>query len=329
MRGNLHEIVVLLEHGDERGPARAEDFGGEGFFLSGRRGVLVAPRQLRELLVERQELAGFACQRDAEARERLGHRIAVFSCRRHLLIKAREERNDTVNARTRERKDAAELRGLRARRVEALRQAIDVLASLHRVVRDVKKPRARRADGEERRRLGGKQGEAAGKARDAALGGIKSHRDFLAHRAARHASCFHLRRELPQLRLELCDFLLLSQEVRRRVARVRAVGICLLRRLEDIREDFLFLALDVELTVDGLVLHLQPVELSARALELREVDVGFELQLIVLRVEARDGFRHRFSRRVEIELQPGDVESQADVELVDFLSFCHVTSHRR
>ena len=147
MRGNLHEIVVLLEHGDERGPARAEDFGGEGFFLSGRRGVLVALRQLRELLVERQELAGFACQRDAEARERLGHRIAVFSCRRHLLVEAREERNDAVDARARERKDAAELRSLRARRVEPLRQAVDVLASLHRVMRDVKKPRARRADG--------------------------------------------------------------------------------------------------------------------------------------------------------------------------------------
>ena len=102
-----------------------------------------------------------------------------------------------------------------------------------------------------------------------------------------------------------------------------------MRRFEDIREDFLFLALDVELTVDGFVLHLQPVELSARALELREVDVGFELQLVVLRVEPRDGLGYRLSRCVEIELQPGDVESQADVELVDFLSFCHVTSHRR
>ena len=102
-----------------------------------------------------------------------------------------------------------------------------------------------------------------------------------------------------------------------------------MRRLEDIREDFLFLALDVNLTVDGLVLHLQPVELSARALELREIDVGFELQLVVLRVEPGDSLGYRLSRRVEVELQPGDVKSEADVELVDFLSFCHVTSHRR
>ena len=110
---------------------------------------------------------------------------------------------------------------------------------------------------------------------------------------------------------------------------MRAVGICLLRRLEDTREDFLFLTLDVELPVNGLVLHLQPVELSARTLELREVDVGFELQLVVLRVEPGDGLRDCLSRRVEVELQPGDVKSEADVELVDFLSFCHVTSHRR
>ena len=172
MRGNLHEIVVLLEHGDERGSARAEHLGSKGLFLSGRCGVLVALRQLRELLVERQELSGFIRQHDAKTRERLGHRIAVFSCRRHLLIKAREKRNDTVNARTRERKDAAELRGLRARRVKPLRQAVDVLPGLHRVVRDVKKPRARRKDSEERRRLGREQGEAAGKAGDAAFGGI-------------------------------------------------------------------------------------------------------------------------------------------------------------
>ena len=172
MRGNLHEIVVLLEHGDERGSARAEHLGGEGLFLSGRRGVLVALRQLRELLVERQELSTFVRQRDAEARERLGHIVSILPGGRHLLVEAREERNDAVDARARQRKDAAELRGLRTRRVKPLRQAVDVLPGLHRVVRDVKKPRARRADGEKRRRLGRKQGEAAGKAGDAAFGGI-------------------------------------------------------------------------------------------------------------------------------------------------------------
>ena len=137
--------------------------------------------------------------------------------------------------------------------------------------------------------------------------------------------------EPPQFRFRLRDDPLLLQKIRLGTAGRAAVHAArLLCILEDSREDFFFLPLDVELPVDRLVLDLDLVELRACLVELREVDVHAELQLGFLAVQPRHRLRDGFARRVEVELQLGDVEPEAQVKLVNFLSaFRHVTSHRR
>lgn len=147
---------------------------------------------------------------------------------------------------------------------------------------------------------------------------------LLAERAVRFA-------EPPQFRFRLRDDALLPEEIRLGPRCRSAVHTArLLRVLQDGGEDLLFLLLHVQLAVDRFVLDLELVELRPRALELREVDVHAELQLCFLAVEPRHRLRDGLARRVEVKLQLGDVEPEAQVELIDFLStLCHVTSHHR
>ena len=137
--------------------------------------------------------------------------------------------------------------------------------------------------------------------------------------------------EPAQFRFRLRDDALLPEEIRLGSRSRSAVHAArLLRVFQHGGEDLFLLPLNVQLAVDCLVLDLELVELRPRALEFREVDVHAELQPGFLAVQPRHRLRDGLARRVEVELQLGDVEPEAQIELVDFLSaFRHVTSHRR
>ncbi len=72
------------------------------------------------------------------------------------------------------------------------------------------------------------------------------------------------------------------------------------------------------------MLDLDLIKFRSRAVEFGEVDIHLEFQLIALAVETRYRLGHRAPRRVEVELQACDVQAEADIQLVDFLSSCHL-----
>ena len=117
---------------------------------------------------------------------------------------------------------------------------------------------------------------------------------------------------------------MLFEEIRFGIARTCAVLVHFLHILEHVGEDFFFFPLNVQLSVDGFVFDLDFVKLRSRAVELGEVDVHLEFQLIAPAVETRHCFRNSSSCRVKIELQARNVQAETDIQLVDFLSSCHL-----
>ncbi|UZE46086.1 hypothetical protein OL236_03975 [Selenomonas sputigena] len=78
---------------------------------------------------------------------------------------------------------------------------------------------------------------------------------------------------------------LLLEEIHLGIARACTVLVRFLHILEHVDEDFFFLSLDVQLTVDGFILDLDLVKLRTRTVEFSEVDIHLEFQLIALAVE--------------------------------------------
>ena len=68
---------------------------------------------------------------------------------------------------------------------------------------------------------------------------------------------------------------------------------------------------------------------SGTVIAVSEEDVTLDLNYYTQGIIKTENLSNDPDFNPKEQLQPGDVKSQADVELVDFLSFCHVTSHRR
>ena len=87
-----------------------------------------------------------------------------------MSIKPCKERHERVDVRTCQAEHAAHLCGFCRRRMQTLRQAVNALARLHRVVRDVEQSRARREYRHKCRRLGVQNGHAFRQAVNSSLG---------------------------------------------------------------------------------------------------------------------------------------------------------------
>ena len=80
--------------------------------------------------------------------------------------------------------------------------------------------------------------------------------------------------------------------------------------------------------------HLDLVQLRTHTVEFGKVGIEFQMDVVCLAVEPCDGVRDGLTRRVKVQLQLCDVETDVEIEFVDLLSaFCHSislpTSHRQ
>ena len=171
VRGDFHKVVVLFQDRDKRRASCAEDFGGKGFFHSGIGGASVALGETFQLLVESEEIAALIRQGDAKTRQCFRRGISLRACRFDLSVEPCKERHERVDVRPGQTEHAAHLCGFRRRRVQALRQTVDALTCLHRVVRDVEQSRARREYCHKSCRLGVQNGHAFRQAVNSSFGG--------------------------------------------------------------------------------------------------------------------------------------------------------------
>ena len=174
MRGDFHKIVVLLQDWDERRAPCSEDFDGKGFLFACLCRASVAFGETFQLLIESEEIAFFIRQGDAEAVQGFGRHVALRARRFYLSVEPCKERHERVDVRPCQAEHTAHLCGFCRRRMQTLRQAVDALARLHRVVRDVEQSRARREYRHKSRRLGVQNGHAFRQAMNSSLGSRKT-----------------------------------------------------------------------------------------------------------------------------------------------------------
>ena len=84
------------------------------------------------------------------------------------------------------------------------------------------------------------------------------------------------------------------------------------------------MSLNIELSVDRLMAHLDLIQFRTHTVEFGKVGIKFQVDVVRLAVEPCDGVRDGLACRVEIELQLSDVETDVEIEFINLLStFCH------
>ena len=134
--GDFHQILVLLQEGNECRAPCAEDFSRVRFLLSHVDGVPVALGKLCQLLVERQKIPCGIKNRDTEPFHRLGGVVAGLPCELHLLVQAGDQRDNTHHVHARQLEGTVQLPCLRRRCMEPFGESIDILPGFHRSLGD-------------------------------------------------------------------------------------------------------------------------------------------------------------------------------------------------
>ena len=92
--------------------------------------------------------------------------------------------------------------------------------------------------------------------------------------------------------------------------------------------------LNIQLAVDRLMAHLDLIQFRPHTIEFGKVGIEFQMDVVCLAVETRNGIRDGLARRIEVQLQLCDVETDVEIEFINLLSaLCHSislpTSHRQ
>ena len=80
--------------------------------------------------------------------------------------------------------------------------------------------------------------------------------------------------------------------------------------------------------------HLDLIQFRPHTVKFREVGIEFQMNVVCLAVQSCDGIRDGLARRVKVQLQLCDIETDVEVEFINLLSaLCHSislpTSHRQ
>ena len=110
VRGYFHEVIILLQHRNQRCASATEDFCRIGFFLSAGRSLLIAFCQLRELFVDGQQISRFILQGNAEPGHRICCRIAFLAGCLDLLVQSSKKRCNGMDIGTSQAEHPTELR---------------------------------------------------------------------------------------------------------------------------------------------------------------------------------------------------------------------------
>ena len=145
-RRNGHQIVILFEDRNKSRTTRSKHLGGIRFLHSRFACCLVSLGKLRQLLIERQEIALLIFERNTKAREGACGIVTRISGGRYLLVETCNQRNDALDIRIRKLKHPIECCRLTRGHMKSLCELIDILTRKHRIFRDIEQPRTRRSD---------------------------------------------------------------------------------------------------------------------------------------------------------------------------------------